>query len=411
MNIKTIFLFLCFSLSISLLQGELQNSKVKLGIDTLIESKVHLLKGKKLGVIINHSSVNAKLETSLSLFLEHGNVTAIFTPEHGFDGVARASEKVRNTVGPNDIPIYSLHGEHRRPTKAMLKNVDTLIFDIQDIGSRSYTYISTLFYAMDEAARENIDFIVLDRPNPLGGITVDGPMLDEEQRSFLGYINIPYCHGMTIGELAQYYNNEYHIGCKLTVVSMQGWKRKMTFEETGLLWIPTSPYIPEKDTPFFYPAGILGELKIVSIGIGYTLPFKVAGAPWVNADIFAKHLNKQGFPGVYFSPFHFRPFYGRYKGEDCHGVRIFITDPHKYLPVSTQYLIMGILKSLYPQEFKAALSAASAKVKKILAKVNGTEEVFNIITTKKYIVWLLKNLHHEEREAYKKRRQKYLLYD
>jgi len=184
-----------------------------------------------------------------------------------------------------------------------------LLFDVQDIGTRSYTFISTLFYCMEEAAKASIPFIVLDRPNPMGGIVVDGPLLDEEWRSFLGYIKVPYCHGMTIAELALFFNEEYKVGCKLTVIPMRGWKRTMVFTQTGLPWMPTSPQIPEADTPFFYPAtGLIGHCSIVNIGIGYTLPFKLVGAPWVEAEKFADALNQQKLPGVYFSLFITVPF-------------------------------------------------------------------------------------------------------
>ena len=213
----------------------------------------------------------------------------------------------------------------------MLKDVDILIYDIQDIGSRSYTYITTLFYVMEEAAKAQIPLIVLDRPNPINGLLVEGPMLNERWRSFIGYVNVPYCHGMTVGELALFFNAEYQIGCKLEVIQMQGWKRWMHFEDTGLAWVPTSPHIPEADTPLFYAStGIIGELGIVSIGIGYSLPFKVVGAPWIRAQEFATAMNAQRLPGVHFMPYHFKPFYGLYKEKQCQGVLIRITDPHVF---------------------------------------------------------------------------------
>ena len=198
---------------------------------------------------------------------------ALFSPEHGLTGLAYSWEKVKDHK-EDGIPVYSLHGETRRPTAAMLKDLDVLIYDIQDIGVRPYTYISTLFYSMEEAAKRHMQFVVLDRPNPINGHMIDGPMLEEQWRSYIGYINIPYCHGMTIGELAEYFNAEYKIGCNLKVVAMEGWSRDMTFKDTGLHWVPTSPHIPEAETPlFFATTGLIGELNIVNIGIGYTLPF------------------------------------------------------------------------------------------------------------------------------------------
>ena len=172
-------------------------------------------------------------------------------------------------------------------------------------------------------------------------------MLDEKWRSFIGYVNVPYCHGMTIGELARFFNGEYHVGCKLKVIPMRGWKRSMTYADTGLAWIPPSPNVPEADTPFFYPStGILSGLKLLNIGVGYTLPFKIVGAPWINAKQYAQKLNEQKLPGVCFVPFYFKPFYGLYKGEDCQGVLIRITQPLRYRPVAVQYVLLGLLKSM-----------------------------------------------------------------
>ncbi len=214
---------------------------------------------------------------------------------------------------------------------------------------------------------------------------------------------------MTIGELAQLFNGEYKVGCRLTVVPMEGWRREMSFSDTGLTWVPASPQMPEPSTALYYPAtGILGELQLVNIGIGYTLPFKVVGAPWINADLFAQNLNKQNFPGVHFKPFHYRPFFGRFAHKDCQGVLIVITDPKIFKPVTTQYLIIGILKSLYPKQFKEALEASSAR-KEMFCKVNGTEEVYQLVKDVKHIVYQLKGLHEKERSTFLEVRKQYLL--
>jgi uncharacterized protein YbbC (DUF1343 family) len=293
----------------------------------------------------------------------------------------------------------------------MLEGIDVLIFDIQDIGSRSYTYASTLYYVMEEAAKVGIKVIVLDRPNPLNGVTVDGPMLEENLRSFVGYVNVPYCHGMTIGELARYFNEEYQVGCTLQVIPMRGWKREMNYRETGLTWIPLSPQVPEMDTPFYYPStGILGELGVVNIGVGYTLPFKVVGAPWIDAQKLAKELNAQKLPGVKFIPFHYKPFFGVFKEEECHGIKIEITDPRVYRPVSTGYMICGILKSLYPKLLEKKLKSLSAEKRKMFDQVSGSYEIFNIFAEEKYPAWKLVEFQVAERKAFLEKRQKYLLY-
>ena len=392
------------------------SAKVTLGIDQLSNGKYdHLLKGQRVGLITNHTAVNSRMESTIDLLKAHarkGGFTfaALFAPEHGLTGSSHANASIQDGRDKDGIPIFSLHGKTKRPTKEMLSHVDVLIFDIQDIGSRSYTYISTLFYAMEEAAKYGVRVIVLDRPNPINGTTIDGPMMEERWRSFVGYINVPYCHGMTVGELARYFNEEYKVGCHLDVVPMQGWERRMTFHDTGLPWVPTSPHIPEASSAWYYPTtGILGEISMVNIGVGYPLPFKIVGAPWIDADAFAAKLNAQQFPGVRFHPFHFKPFYGAYSGQECHGVLIVITEERTYLPVTTQYLLIGILKSLYPRQFRDSLQKTAHR-KEMFSKVNGTDEVWRIMKEEPYIVWKLKEIDHANRERFKQKRGRYLIY-
>jgi uncharacterized protein YbbC (DUF1343 family) len=261
---------------------------------------------------------------------------------------------------------------------------------------------------MEEAAKMGIEVVVLDRPNPINGVVVDGPMLQEAWRSFIGYINVPYCHGMTIGELARFFNGEYKIGCKLNVIPMKGWQRKMSYRDTGLRWIPPSPNVPEPDTPLFCPiTGVLGELDLVSIGIGYTLPFKVVGAPWIHAEAFAATLNSQKLPGVHFQPYHFRPFWGLFKGVDCQGVLIQVTDELIYRPLATQYLLLGILKSMYPDEFNKRIERTARK--DLFCKANGTDAVYEILLREKFPAWKLIDFQRKERETFLEKRKQYLL--
>jgi len=392
------------------------SAKVMVGIDVLMTSEYDsLLRGKRVGLITNHTAVNGQMKSTISLLKAHAKskgftFQALFAPEHGLTGDIHASESVGNSYDHENIPIYSLYGKTRRPTAEMLKDIDILVYDIQDIGSRSYTYSSTLFYAMEEAAKHHVPVVVLDRPNPINGVTVDGPLMEEKWRSIVGYISVPYCHGMTIGELAKFFNEEYGIHCELTVVPMKGWKRSMTFQDTGLSWIPTSPHIPEASTVYYYPiTGILGELQVVNIGVGYTLPFKLVGAPWIKAEEFAAKLNGQKYPGVHFQPFYYQPFYGRFAHEPCQGVLIVVTNPQTFKPVATQYLIIGMLKSLYPGKFQKALADAHQQQKAMFCKVNGTEEVFRIIQESKYVVWKLREVHQKEREDFVAKRKKYLI--
>ncbi len=391
------------------------NGQIKTGLDCLFcPENEKYLKDQKIGLITNHTAVDSNHQTSIQVFKEkagsyHFQLKALFAPEHGLNGCQYASEKVEHLKDKEGISIFSLHGATRRPTAEMLKEITLLVYDIQDIGSRSYTYIATLFYVMEEAAKLHIPVLVLDRPNPINGLTVDGPMLEEKWKSFVGYVNVAYCHGMTVGELAHYFNVENGIHCQLTVIPMQGWKRSMKFADTGLTWIPTSPNIPEADTAYFYPTtGLIGELQLVNIGIGYTMPFKLIGAPWIDATIFAKRLNEQKFPGVYFHPFYYRPFYGRFAHENCQGVLIIIKNAQEYLPVSTQYLILGMLKSLYPHQFQKAL-IASKKCAEMFNKVNGTAEIYRIVNEEPYIIWKLLGVHQKERKVFIKKRKKYLI--
>lgn len=400
---------LFFLIFINFLQA---SPSISLGVDTFFEeSAIENLKGKNIALAINHTSVDKSMHSTLSRFLEHPSkihIAALFSPEHGISGQGYAAEFIHHST-LHGIPIHSLHGASRRPTPEMLKGIDVIVYDIQCTGARAYTYPTMLFYIMEEAAKAGIQVIVLDRPNPIGGNIVDGPMLEEKWRSYIGYINVPYCHGMTIGELSLFFNAEYNIQCKLEVIPMKGWKRSMNYRETGLSWIPPSPNIPEADTPMYsLMTGILGELQAVNIGIGYTLPFKVVGAPWIQATSFAENLNKQKLPGVHFQPFYFRPFYGAYKGINCEGVLIQITDPQKARFVTIQYLILGMLKSLYPNEFLKKLSDSPSK-KEMFCKANGTDAIYEILLQEKYPTWKLIEFQKNEREKFLEKRKSYLL--
>jgi uncharacterized protein YbbC (DUF1343 family) len=400
-----LFLFFLFSLTSIY-------ATVSLGIDVFFdEGHISFLKNKKIGLIINHTSVNYQMKPLLALFKEkspESSIVAIFSPEHGLKGNCYADEKIGHGE-EEKIRVYSLHGETRRPNSEMLKGIDVLIYDIQCIGVRPYTYPTTLFYMMEAASAHKIPLIVLDRPNPIGGLTVDGPMLQKEWRSFIGYINVPYCHGMTIGELSLFFNSEYQVGCDLQVIPMKGWKRSMTYSDTGLSWMPPSPNIPEPDTPLFCAmTGGLGELHLVNIGIGFSLPFKVVGAPWIQAKSFAEKLNLQKLAGVFFQPFYFRPFWGLYKGIDCEGVLIRVTDVKKVKPLAVQYLILGMIKSLYPKEFLSRV-VDSKREKDLFCKASGTSLIYDILTEEKYPAWKLIEFHSKERKEFLEKRKSYLL--
>ncbi len=390
-------------------------ANIELGVDRFFrDGYATMLTGKRVGLLTNHSGVTSTLQPTLQLFFEKEKgfrITALFAPEHGIDGRGYAGEDIESRFYKEKTPIYSLHGKTRRPTSEMLQKVDVVVFDLQDIGVRSYTFATTLFYLMEEAAKAKVSVVVLDRPNPIGGLLIDGPMLDEKFRSFIGYINVPYCHGLTIGELARYFNDEYKINCNLEVVPMRGWTREMSFKDTGLFWIPTSPQIPEQDTPFYYATtGMLGELELVNIGVGYTLPFKLVGAPWIDAERFSKSLNEQKLEGVYFTPIHYRPFFGSLRGVDCHGVQIHITDTQTYRPLKVQSFLLGILKSLYPEKVEKLLHQVKEDKRSLFNKACGNDHIFKLLLQEKFVAWKIFNHQKDEREAFQKKRERYLLY-
>ncbi len=349
---------------------------VKLGIEVLVEKHIEIIKGKRVGLITNLTGVDSKLRPSIDVIysLQDVKLAALFAPEHGIRGgvIGHTEDETDKKTG---IKVFSI--KTKGLTEEMLEGVDILLFDIQDIGSRSYTYISTMKNCMDSAARYKIPFVVLDRPNPIGGLTVDGPVLDMRFQSFVGVGPLAYVHGMTVGEIARFFNEELNINCKLTVMKMDGWKREMYWGDTGLKWVPTSPHIPEPDTPQFYPVtGILGELSLVNIGVGYTLPFKVVGVPWMDAEKVTGILNSKKLPGVYFHSFHFIPFYDQFEKQMCSGFRIIITDRKNLLPVTVGYHIIEVLLREYPQHFnfRTLSSDKRGKIKiEMFDKVNGTD--------------------------------------
>ncbi len=325
---------------------------VKTGIEVLRDRDFDILQGKRVGLITNPTGIDCRLQSTIDILHEAPGVqlVALYGPEHGVRGDAHAGDKVDTaTDSKTGVPVYSLYGKTRKPTPDMLEGVDVLVYDIQDIGSRSFTYISTMGLAMEAAGEAGIPFVVLDRPNPLGGIRMEGNLVEPEFISFVSQYPIPYVYGLTCGELALYLNNEGLIStpCQLTVIEMQGWSRNMIFEDTKLPWVAPSPHIPHPSSALFYPvSGILGELGIVSIGVGYTMPFELFGAEWVDAELLAEALNARQIPGVIFRPLHYRPFYSVGAGKHLQGVQVHFTNPH-YAPLSPiQFIVM---EELYKQ--------------------------------------------------------------
>lgn len=388
---------------------------VKTGLETLIASKFEVLYGKKIGLITNPTGVDHNLRSTIDILFNAQDVrlVALFSPEHGVRGDFTAGEQVGTTFDPlTKLPVYSLYGKTRKPTDDMLKGIDILVYDVQDIGSRSYTYISTLGLAMEAAAENNIKFIVLDRPNPLGGVRMEGPVTQPGFTSFVSQFAIPYIHGMTVGELAIYLNEEgllkNGVKCNLEIIKMNGWKREMSFEETGLPWVPSSPHIPHAQSPLFYPAtGIFGELYVVSIGVGYTLPFQLFAAEWFNADSLAQNLNSLQLPGIIFRPIHYKPFYSVSMGKMVHGVQIHITDPEKASLSLIQFYILQEAHKLWPD--KDVFTLCDKSRLDMFDKVCGTDKV-RIEFSKTYSVNSILGLWTNDIPAFRKKAQKYFLY-
>ncbi len=350
---RYVFLFLLLHLALCPLTHA-QKVRVKTGIEVLQDEHFRRLEGKRVGLITNPTGVDSRLRSTIDILHEAPNVrlVALYGPEHGVRGNVHAGDTISGTVDPaTGLPIYSLYGATHKPTREMLRDIDVLVYDIQDIGCRSFTYISTMGLAMQAAAEAGIEFIVLDRPNPLGGERVEGCVVEDGYTSFVSQYPIPYVYGLTCGELARLLNEEGLIGqrCRLQVVKMRGWRRRMSYTETGLPWVLPSPHIPHPETALFYPAtGILGELSTASIGVGYTLPFQLFAAPWIDGPQLARRMNSLRVPGVSFRPIYLKPFYASFKGEFIQGVQVHLTDIRRAPLSELQFLFMQEIAALYP---------------------------------------------------------------
>lgn len=353
---RTWKIVLLFLMTISMMPANAQKIRIKTGIEVLKADNFKILEGKRVGLITNPTGVDNHMVSDIDILAAAPNVNlvALFGPEHGVRGNAYAGDAVNDSIDQaTGLPVRSLYGKTRKPTPEMFADIDVLVYDIQDIGCRSFTYISTMGLAMETAAECGKEFIVLDRPNPLGGEKVEGNLVEDDCRSFVSQFAIPYVYGLTCGELAMMLNGERMLNggvqCKLKVVKMKGWKRRMNYSETGLQWIPASPHIPDVCSPYFYPAtGILGEFGFMNIGVGYTIPFQMVAAPWIKADEYAKAMNDLHLPGVTFRPIYAKPFYSVSKGEQIQGVQVHFTDYRKASLSDLNFLLIQEAARLYP---------------------------------------------------------------
>lgn len=403
---------------------------VRPGLEKLLEKHLDLIKGKKVGLITNPAGVDCQLVSSIERLLSISDVklVALYGPEHGVRGNAQAGEYVPFYVDEKyKLPVFSLYGQTMKPPQdmllrldefmrsfdttevgkipeqSMIKEIEVMLFDIQDVGTRVYTYIATMAYTMEACAEAGIPFMVLDRPNPINGVIMEGPILKyPEFSSFVGLYPIPMRHGMTVGELALLFNEKFlKKRAQLTVIAMEGWKREMWFDETGLPWVIPSPNMPTLDTATVYPGQVLFEGTNVSEGRGTTRPFELCGAPWIDAYELAKSMNKLALPGVRFREAWFTPTFSKYRGEICGGVQIYVTDRNLYQPVKTSLLLIQTIREMYPQKFEFHAS--------YFDKLMGSDEVRKWIETGKELRELFARW-EEEIKNFTQERIDFLLY-
>lgn len=412
-------LLLILSIALSTL-AQAKNPVIKPGIEVLRERGFEGLVGRKVGLVTNPSGVDSQLNSTVDILFNAPGVelVALYGPEHGVRGDVYAGDKVNDAVdSATGLPVYSIYGATRKPTPEMLEGVDVIVYDIQDVGARSYTFISSLGLVMEACAQKGIEVMVLDRPNPLGGNKIEGCYVEPQFNSFVSQYRIPYIYGLTVGELAEMINEEgmnrgqkgdqEPARCKLSVVPMEGWTRDMLYEDTGLPWVLPSPNIPYKDTPMYYASsGICGELYgFMNIGIGYTLPFQVFGALWLEPEALKSKLESYDMPGVSFRAIWYKPFSGSLKGQLVKGLQFFFTDYEKARLTEIQFMVMQAVAELYPD--KKAFEIISGYG--LFDKVCGTDFIRTEFS-KRYNFEDIKDYWRKDEEAFRALSQKYYMY-
>ncbi|MBU3673142.1 MAG: DUF1343 domain-containing protein [Sinobacteraceae bacterium] len=357
---KRLFLFatlLWAALLPKLIAAELP---VTLGIDRLLEPGSEfapLIEGKRVGLITNPSGVDGQLVPTVDRLARDPRLRLIrlFGPEHGIRGEIAAGERVADARdSQTGLPVVSLYGATKRPSREAVRDLDVLLFDIQDVGSRTYTYLSTLGEALHACAEHDVPLVVLDRPNPLGGLRFEGPLVEPSYRSFIGWGPVPVTHGMTFGEAARYFNSRLAIGCALHVVPLRGWRRTMSWADTGLLWSITSPHVPHATQAMLYTTTgmITSTVRDLNNGVGSTMPFETVAAPFIDAVRLEQALSARNLPGVRFQAIHYKPFYGRYANAPLQGVRLRVVEAENFRPLFTAVAIVETLRNLYPKQIK-----------------------------------------------------------
>lgn len=389
---------------------------IKLGIDVLIENNFEQIKGKNIAVLTNFAgrTSDGKLTSEVLVNSNSCSLIKIFTPEHGFFTTIPAGESIPDTK-LEEIPVVSLYGAKRKPASGDLSGIDAVVVDIQDIGIRSYTFVSTVYNMMKSCAENDKPVIILDRPNPLGGLIVDGNVLEKGRESFIGIIPVSYIHGCTIGEIATMLNEEGWLSqdslkklkCKLTVIKMENWKRSMQWEDNGLQWFPTSPHIQSVDAVRGTAVlGIWGELSLFSIGIGTTLPFQYCGAPDFKSDSIANEMENRNLYGVNVYPTKYRPFYGMYNGKDCNGILLKFTPNNLFMPYRFGIRLALAIRKYHPDYFRKSLTSQQQSM---FIKATGTEELLKAIIENKTDDEIIR-ISQNGLDNFIQLRKKYLLY-
>ncbi|WP_010498485.1 exo-beta-N-acetylmuramidase NamZ domain-containing protein [Paenibacillus elgii] len=383
---------------------------VQTGADrlSLLESE---LRGLRFGLLTNPTGINRRFESVIDRCagFKSAALTALFACEHGIRGERQAGVRFGDEKDDKTgIPVFSLYGDHKRPTEEMMAGVDAVVFDIQDLGVRFYTYLSTLVYMMEACAAYGKRLIVLDRPNPLGGIVREGGMLEAGYESMVGAWVVPFRTGLTIGEFAEYVNSRMPVRCSLQVVPLLGWERDMEYPATGLPWIMPSPNMPTMDTVRVYAGNCLFEGTNVSEGRGTTRPFELLGAPWMNGRAVGEAVNRLGLPGVHVQPVHFTPTFSKYQGELCSGVQLFVTDPAAYRSVATALHLLHAVAVLYPAQFQWIPPFKEGQ-KPFIDYLSGSDLVRTSIHTEQGLNRIL-SLWDVQAKAWDDARRPYLLY-
>lgn len=384
----------------------LNSKKTILGIERVDEFK-EIFENKRVGLITNPTGMTGDFESSIQVLLKKTNLVALFSPEHGVRGSLQAGQKLTTYIDDETgLPVYSLYGATKKPTKEMMDEVDIFSIDIQDNGSRYYTFIYTMAYCMMACAEYDKEFVVFDRPNPINGLKVEGNILDvEKYRSFVGYYPMVQRHGLTMGELALLFNKEYGINCKLHVIPMKNWQREMDFEETGLPWVIPTPNLPNISTAYVYNTTCIFEGTNVSEGRGTTTPFELVGAPWLKSEKLSEELNSYNLPGVYFRPQYYTPTFSKYAGELCGGVFVHVTNRETFNTVKTSWVMLHHIRTNYSEHFKISKPYVEGRPSLFEFEAGADNIIFNNIPLDEQL-----RIVDEESKKFEEIRKPYLLY-